>query len=205
MMQHLLMSTNGSAAEHYFHGSNIWWTCKGGDFMTPGWKNVCTWVPKTLRTGRRRFQKRSKRGKRAIRSRVSRRVLTRDVRALRPSGRRASHSEAATMIASASMLALDSAGKEQVKLLATESQMQLRALSLLHQGAFVPRDKFFRHQRLQCIRWLVRSRLPQPAATRRRRLHADHATDRGVNSVRSQEHRRFSRGARAKRRKLQRN
>src|SRR2546422_3724027 len=65
MMQHLLMSTNGSAAEHYFHGSNIWWTCKGGDFMTPGWKNVCTWVPKTLRTGRRRFQKRSKRGKRS--------------------------------------------------------------------------------------------------------------------------------------------
>src|SRR5213592_5332914 len=98
MMQHLLMSTNGSAAEHYFHGSNIWWTCKGGDFMTPGWKNVCKWVPKTLRTGRRRFQKRSKRGKRAIRSRVFETCVTRDVRALRPSGRRASHSEAACIL-----------------------------------------------------------------------------------------------------------
>jgi predicted nucleotidyltransferase len=49
-----------SAAERCSRASNIWWTCKSGDFTMPGWKTACTWIPKILSNGRRRSRKRRK-------------------------------------------------------------------------------------------------------------------------------------------------
>ena len=136
----VLRSASGSAEERCCRASNIWWTCKSGDFTMPGWKNVCTWIPKILRNGRRRFRKRRKH-RASPRDSSTKFVFQTATCAL------CNSCNFVTIFNVARPLASGSVQRKPETSLATELQTQQQVAFLLHRGSFLLQDRFHRHQR----------------------------------------------------------